>query len=337
MTVLVTGAAGFIGYHLSAYLLKNSYNVIGIDNLNNYYDISLKEARINRLKDVSGFLFRKVDIIDKEKVDSLFDEFGIDYVIHLAAQAGVRYSIKNPYAYINSNIIGFMNILEVCRNHPVKHLIYASSSSVYGGNKLTPFSTDHNVDHPVSLYAATKKSNELMAHTYSHLYGIPTTGLRFFTVYGPWGRPDMAYFTFTESIVNDIPIKVFNHGNMERDFTYIDDIVEGIYKLLPLAPQPNFDWNEQDGRVSTSFAPYRIYNIGNNKPVKLERFISILEEKIGKKANRIYMDMQPGDVLKTYADVSDLEEAIGFRPNTSIEEGLGKFVDWYKDYYNVKI
>lgn len=337
MTVLVTGAAGFIGYHLSAYLAGKSYKVIGIDNLNNYYDTRLKEDRISLLRKESGFLFRKVDITEKGSVNLLFDEFRIDYVIHLAAQAGVRYSITNPYAYIDSNITGFINILEACRNHPVKHLIYASSSSVYGGNRVSPFSTGHSVDHPVSLYAATKKSNELMAHTYSHLFGIPTTGLRFFTVYGPWGRPDMAYFSFTESIINDKPIKVFNHGNMERDFTYIDDIVEGIYKLMPLAPEPDPDWSELDGGPGTSFAPYRIYNIGNNEPVKLEKFISILEEKIGKKAKRVYMDMQPGDVLITYADVSDLEKAAGFRPDTSIEDGLDKFVKWYKKYYNIRI
>jgi UDP-glucuronate 4-epimerase len=335
MNVLVTGASGFIGFHITKLLLDKSYQVIGIDNMSEYYDIYLKESRLNILRKKGNFTFYQIDIKEKSSIDILFKEHKFDYVIHLAAQAGVRYSIINPYAYIDSNIIGFMNILEACRNHPVKHLIYASSSSVYGGNKVTPFSTDHNVDHPVSLYAATKKSNELMAHTYSHLFGIPTTGLRFFTVYGPWGRPDMAYFSFTDSIINGKPIKVFNHGNMERDFTYIDDIVEGIYKLIPLAPEPNPDWNEQNGKLSTSFAPYRIYNIGNNKPVKLEKFISVLEEKIGKKAKKVYMDMQPGDVLKTYADVSDLEEAIGFRPNTSIEEGLGKFVNWYKEYYNI--
>ncbi len=337
MKVLVTGCAGFIGYHMSTYLLNNSYQVIGIDNINDYYEVQLKQDRIKILQNYRGFMFRKINIKHKPNICKLFEEYKFDYVIHLAAQAGVRYSITNPYAYIDSNIIGFMNILEACRNFSVKHLIYASSSSVYGGNKVTPFSTDHNVDHPVSLYAATKKSNELMAHTYSHLYGIPTTGLRFFTVYGPWGRPDMAYFSFTDSIIKDIPIKVFNHGNMERDFTYIDDIVEGIYKLIPLAPKPNQDWNEEEGKLSTSFAPYRIFNIGNNSPVKLERFISVLEEKIGKKAKKVYMDMQPGDVLKTYAEVSDLEETVGFKPATSIEDGLGKFVDWYKNYYKIII
>ena len=336
MRVLVTGCAGFIGYHMSTYLLSNSFQVVGLDNMNSYYDVKLKHERLKNLQNKRGFMFYHVDLKDKPNIHQIFEEYKFDYVIHLAAQAGVRYSITNPYSYIDSNIIGFINILEACRNYPIKHLLYASSSSVYGGNKITPFSTDHNVDHPVSLYAATKKSNELMAHTYSHLFSIPTTGLRFFTVYGPWGRPDMAYFSFTDSIINNKPIKVFNHGNMERDFTYIDDIVEGIYKLIPLAPGANPDWSDEDGRSSTSFAPYKVYNIGNNKPVKLERFISVLEEKIGKKANKVYMDMQPGDVLKTYADVSELEKDIGFKPGTSIEDGLGKFVEWYKSYFKIE-
>jgi UDP-glucuronate 4-epimerase len=334
--ILITGAAGFIGFHLSNLLLDKNYQVVGIDNLNDYYDPKLKEDRLAILGQKNNFIFHKVDLKDKKEVDKIFETYKPDYVINLAAQAGVRYSLKNPYAYVDSNLIGFMNILEACRNYPVKHLLYASSSSVYGGNKVVPFSTNHNVDHPVSLYAATKKSNELMAHTYSYLYGIPTTGLRFFTVYGPWGRPDMAYFSFTKDIIERNPIKVFNHGNMERDFTYIDDIVEAIYKLLDIIPKPNPGWDETKDDISSSFAPYKIYNIGNNQPVKLERFISILEEKIGKKANKIYMDMQPGDVLRTYADVSDLERDIGFKPCTSIEEGLGRFVDWYKEYYNVK-
>lgn len=336
MKVLVTGAAGFIGFHLSNCLLNNSFDVVGVDNLNKYYDVLLKKNRLDILNKYNNFIFKNIDIKRKKLLDEMFSEHKFDYVIHLAAQAGVRYSLTYPYSYIDSNILGFINILEACRYYPVKHLIYASSSSVYGGNKVTPFSTNHNVDHPISLYAATKKSNELMAHTYSHLFGIPTTGLRFFTVYGPWGRPDMAYFSFTDSIINDKPIKVFNHGNMERDFTYIDDIVEGIYELIPLAPEPNPDWSDEDGKSGTSFAPYKVYNIGNNKPIKLERFISVLEEKIGKKANKVYMDMQPGDVLKTYADVSDLEKVIGFKPNTSIEDGLSKFVDWYKDYHKYK-
>ncbi|MGV8148977.1 MAG: NAD-dependent epimerase [Alkaliphilus sp.] len=331
--ILITGAVGFIGFHLSQLLTKEKYQVIGLDNLNTYYDLKLKEDRLAILSKNDNFTFYKVDLQDKLSIDDMFLKHKPDYVINLAAQAGVRYSITNPYDYVDSNLIGFMNILEACRNNPVKHLIYASSSSVYGGNKVTPFSTNHNVDRPVSLYAATKKSNELMAHTYSHLYGIPTTGLRFFTVYGPWGRPDMAYFSFTKNILEGKTINVFNHGKMERDFTYIDDIVEGIYKLIPLAPKANKEWTEAKDDLSSSFAPYKIYNIGNNQPVQLEKFISVLEDKLGKKAVKNYMDMQPGDVLKTYADVSDLEKAISFKPSTSIEDGLGKFVDWYREYY----
>lgn len=333
--VLVTGAAGFIGFHLSNLLLKEGYTVVGIDNLNDYYDVKLKYGRLDILKEKENFLFKKIDLKDKEKIDKLFADECFDYVINLAAQAGVRYSIENPYAYVDSNLIGFVNILEACRHNPVKHLLYASSSSVYGGNKITPFSTEHQVDHPVSLYAATKKSNELMAHTYSHLYKIPTTGLRFFTVYGPWGRPDMAYFSFTDNILNGKPIKVFNHGKMERDFTYIDDIVEGIYKLLSLAPESNAEWDETKDNLSESFAPYKVYNIGNNQPVQLEKFISVLEDKIGNKAKRIYMEMQPGDVVRTYADTSDLEKTINFKPSTSIEDGLEKFTTWYKEFYNI--
>ncbi|SJZ88073.1 NAD-dependent epimerase [Garciella nitratireducens] len=333
--ILITGVAGFIGFHLSNLLLDIGYQVIGIDNLNDYYDPKLKQARLEILEQNNNFTFYKVDLKDKVEVDKIFETYKPEYVINLAAQAGVRYSIKNPYAYVDSNLIGFMNILEACRNYPVRHLLYASSSSVYGGNKVAPFSTNHNVDHPVSLYAATKKSNELMAHTYSHLYGIPTTGLRFFTVYGPWGRPDMAYFSFTKNIIEGNPIKVFNHGKMERDFTYIDDIVEGIYKLLDVIPESNPEWDETKDDISTSFAPYKIYNIGNNQPVQLMKFINILEEKIGKEAEKIYMDMQPGDVLRTYADVSDLEKDIDFKPSTSIEDGLGRFVGWYREYYNV--
>lgn len=337
LKILITGAVGFIGFHLSQYLLKNEDTVVGIDNLTNYYDPILKEDRLKQLNKHSNFTFHKVDLKDKLAVDEIFSNYKPDYVINLAAQAGVRYSIENPYAYMDSNLTGFINILEACRNYPVKHLLYASSSSVYGGNKVAPFSTNHNVDHPVSLYAATKKSNELMAHTYSHLYGIPTTGLRFFTVYGPWGRPDMAYFSFTRDILEGKPIKVFNHGKMERDFTYIDDIVEGIYKLIDRPPVPNKEWDESKDDLSTSFAPYKIYNIGNNQPIQLMKFINVLEEKIGKEAEKIYMDMQPGDVLRTYADVSDLERDINFKPGTSIEEGLGKFVDWYKEYYKVEL
>lgn len=331
--ILLTGAAGFIGFHLTQLLLENQYQVIGIDNMNDYYDVALKKGRLALLQDKAGFSFFEMDLKDRAGINALFELHKPEAVIHLAAQAGVRYSITNPYAYVDSNLIGFVNIIEACRNNPVEHLLYASSSSVYGGNKVAPFSTNHNVDHPVSLYAATKKSNELMAHTYSHLYHIPTTGLRFFTVYGPWGRPDMAYFSFTKDILEGRPIKVFNHGKMERDFTYISDIVEGILKLIPLAPKANPDWNEVDGSISQSRAPYRIYNIGNNSPVQLEKFISVIEEKLGKQANKVYVDMQAGDVLRTYADVADLENAIGFKPSTSIEEGIGKFVDWYKEYY----
>lgn len=335
MKILITGSAGFIGFHLARKLLSEGWQVIGIDNLNDYYDPKLKEDRLAILQKHKDFVFKKVDLKDKTAVDAVFVDYKPEYVINLAAQAGVRYSIQNPYAYIDSNLVGFMNILEACRHNPVRHLIYASSSSVYGGNKVAPFSTNHNVDHPVSLYAATKKSNELMAHTYSHLYGIPTTGLRFFTVYGPWGRPDMAYFSFTKNIFEKKPIKVFNHGKMERDFTYIDDIVYGIVKLIDRPPVPNPNWDERVDDLSTSFAPYKIYNIGNNQPVPLMKFINVLEEKIGIEAEKIYMDMQPGDVLRTYADVTDLERDIDFRPNTSIEEGLSRFVDWYREYYNV--
>lgn len=329
--VLVTGAAGFIGFHLSKKLLEKNYTVIGIDNINDYYSPSLKEDRLRLLKQYSNFSFFKINLREKEKVDNIFNNFKFDYVIHLAAQAGVRYSLENPYAYIDSNIIGFMNILEACRFNPVKHLLYASSSSVYGGNKTVPFSTNHNVDHPVSLYAATKKSNELMAHTYSHLYNIPTTGLRFFTVYGPWGRPDMAYFSFAKNIIEGKPIKVFNYGKMKRDFTYIDDIVEGVVRLIPLVPKSNENWDNKD--ISSSFAPYKIYNIGNNHPVELEKFIAILEEKIGKRAMKEYLSMQSGDVERTYADIGDLEKNINFKPSTSIEDGLELFVDWFKNYY----
>lgn len=335
MKLLVTGAAGFIGYHLSKKLLDKSYRIMGIDNLNDYYDPGLKRSRLGILEKYPDFDFCKVDLKDKEAVDTVFEEYIPTHVVHLAAQAGVRYSIENPFAYVDSNLTGFMNILEACRNYPVKHLVYASSSSVYGGNKVAPFSTNHNVDHPVSLYAATKKSNELMAHTYSHLYNIPTTGLRFFTVYGPYGRPDMAYYSFTKDILAGNPIKVFNHGKMERDFTYIDDIVEGVEKIIDRIPLANEDWDESKDDVSTSFAPYKVYNIGNNNPVQLMRFIRALESAIGKEAEKIYMDMQPGDVLRTYADVSDLERDIGFKPSTCIEDGIERFVNWYREYYKV--
>lgn len=335
MKILITGAGGFIGFHLAQRLLSDGHSLIGIDNLNDYYDVQLKESRLNLLMHNELFQFFKIDIKDHNSIMSLFKQEQPTHVIHLAAQAGVRYSIENPMAYVDSNLIGFVNMLEACRHYPVKHFMYASSSSVYGGNKIAPFSTNHNVDHPVSLYAATKKSNELLAHSYSHLYHIPTTGLRFFTVYGPYGRPDMAYFSFTQDILAGRPIKVFNHGQMERDFTYIDDIVEGILQLIPKAPIANKLWDESHDSISESFAPYKIYNIGNNNPIPLMRFIHALESSIGIEAKKIYMDMQPGDVLRTYADVSDLEHDIGFKPSTTIEEGINRFIEWYLDYYHV--
>lgn len=333
--VLVTGAAGFIGFHLSNKLLQIGFEVYGIDNMNNYYDPNLKNDRLTILRENKNFHFNKMDICDKEKVFQIFDLVGPDYVVNLAAQAGVRYSLENPYAYIDSNVVGFLNILEACRTYTVKHLVYASSSSVYGGNHEIPFSTEHNVDHPVSLYAATKKSNELMAHTYSHLYNIPTTGLRFFTVYGPWGRPDMAYYSFTKSIINNEKIKVYNYGKMERDFTYIDDIVNGIVGVMNKIPTSVEGWSERENGISTSFAPYRIYNIGNNNPVQLKQFIKVLEDSIGMEADKVYMEMQPGDVLKTYADIVPLINDINFKPSIEIEEGIGKFVEWYRTYYNM--
>lgn len=333
--ILVTGAAGFIGFHLSKLWLEQGYTIAGLDNINDYYDPQLKEDRLQVLKQYEHFQFTQLDLKDKAALDQLFAELRPDYVVHLAAQAGVRYSIDNPYAYLDSNLTGFLNILEACRHFPVKHLLYASSSSVYGGNTVVPFSTNHNVDHPVSLYAATKKANELMAHTYSHLYGIPTTGLRFFTVYGPWGRPDMAYFSFTRDILAGKTIKVFNHGHMERDFTYVDDIVAAIARLTAKIPQPNPDWVEADGDLSSSSAPYKIYNIGNNNPEKLGTFIAALETAIGQEANKEYLPMQAGDVPRTYADTSDLEHDIGFKPQTSIQDGLKLFFAWYRDYYHV--
>lgn len=332
MKVLVTGAAGFIGSRLIE-LLGNKNEIVGIDNLNDYYDTSLKIARLNNLNQKNNFRFLKMDLADKDLMLNLFSKENFDIVIHLGAQAGVRYSIENPYAYIDSNIIGMMNILEGARNNPVQHLIYASSSSVYGGNKKVPFSTEDSVDHPVSLYAATKKSNELMAHTYSNLYDIPTTGLRFFTVYGPFGRPDMAYFSFTNKIVKGETIEVFNNGDMMRDFTYIDDVVEGIIRLIPEIPQRNTNWTEKD--VSESWAPYRIFNIGNSTPVKLLDFIETIEKHLGIKAKKVFKPMQPGDVQKTFADVADLERVINFKPTTTIDSGIKEFVNWYKDYYQI--
>jgi len=331
--VLVTGAAGFIGFHLSNRLLKEGYSIIGIDDLNDYYDVELKKSRLALLKEKQHFTFYQTKLEDKEKVDAIFAQHKPNIVVNLAAQAGVRYSLENPYAYIDSNITGFLNILEASRHNPVDHLVYASSSSVYGGNTKMPFSVNHSVDHPVSLYAATKKSNELMAHTYSHLYNIPTTGLRFFTVYGPWGRPDMALFLFTDAIMNNKPIKVFNNGNMKRDFTYIDDIVEGITRLIPKQPQKNQDWDADKADPATSSAPYKVFNIGNNNPENLMSYIEILEKHLGKEAKKDFLPLQPGDVPATYADTSALEAYVNFKPNTSLEEGIGQFVNWYKEYY----
>lgn len=334
--ILVTGSAGFIGYHLSKRLCEDGWEVIGVDNVNNYYDITLKESRLNQLNSLENFIFYKLDISDKHKVIDLFKKEKFDYVVNLAAQAGVRYSLLNPYAYIESNINGFLNILEGCRHYPVKHLVYASSSSVYGANTKIPFSVQDNVDHPVSLYAATKKSNELLAHAYSSLYNIPVSGLRFFTVYGPWGRPDMAYFIFTRAILESKPIEIFNFGKMKRDFTYIDDIIEGIVRVIHKVPEQNTDWkNNLNHDPSSSYAPYRLYNIGNNQPVELEKLIETIEKKLNKLAIRHYKTMQPGDVETTYADINDLSESVGFKPSTSIEDGIEKFVNWYLEYYGV--
>jgi UDP-glucuronate 4-epimerase len=332
-SILVTGAAGFIGFHLSKKLCSLGYAVTGIDNLNDYYEVSLKEARLNILKRTEGFTFHKLELTDKKGIDALFEKNKFRYVVNLAAQAGVRYSLTNPYAYLESNLHGFLNILEACRYNKVEHLVYASSSSVYGANKTMPFSVHDNVDHPISLYAATKKSNELMAHTYSALYNLPTTGLRFFTVYGPYGRPDMALFIFTKAILEGKPIDVYNHGKMKRDFTFIDDIVEGIVRLLPTVPESDSTWNGTNPDAATSFAPYRLYNIGNNSPVELLRFIEVIEENLGKKAVKNLLPIQEGDVPETFADVDALTKAVGFKPATSIEEGIGKFVAWYKEYY----
>jgi UDP-glucuronate 4-epimerase len=333
--ILVTGAAGFIGFHLSKRLCEEGWDVTGLDNLNNYYDVNLKLARLEQLTPYKNFKFTKLDLANKENILNLFETEKFDYVINLAAQAGVRYSLINPYSYINSNISGFLNILEGCRHFAVGHLVYASSSSVYGANTKIPFSVHHNVDHPLSLYAATKKANELMAHTYSSLYNIPTTGLRFFTVYGPWGRPDMAAFLFTKAITEGRPIEVFNNGNMKRDFTYIDDIVEGVFRVTTKIPQPDPEWNGEIPDTATSFAPYKIYNIGNNQPVDLMYFIQIIEEHLGKKAVKNLLPMQPGDVYATYANVDDLMKEVGFKPETDIREGLKKFIKWYMEFYKL--
>ncbi|HEX6099713.1 MAG TPA: NAD-dependent epimerase [Thermoanaerobaculia bacterium] len=333
MPVLVTGAAGFIGYHVSKRLLERGETVVGLDNVNDYYDPSLKEARLRMLRELPGFRFERMDIADTAGMAALFTEHRPERVIHLAAQAGVRYSLINPHAYTESNVTGFLNILEGCRAVRTAHLVYASSSSVYGSNERQPFSEHHTVDHPVSLYAATKKANELMAHTYAHLFAIPCTGLRFFTVYGPWGRPDMALFKFTKGILAGEPIPVFNEGRMIRDFTYIDDIVEGVVRVLdhPAAPDPSFDPANPDPAASN--APYRVFNIGNNQPVPLLDCIHLLEEALGRKAEMDLLPLQPGDVTSTMADVSELEAAVGFRPTTTLADGIAAFVRWYRDYY----
>jgi UDP-glucuronate 4-epimerase len=351
MKILVTGSAGFIGFCLTTKLLENGNEVVGLDSLNDYYDVTLKYARLtengiclsdvrqNKLvesKKYSNYRFIKLNLEDKSKLLHLCRKEGFDIVVNLAAQAGVRYSISNPDAYIQANIVGFLNVLEACRYNKVKHLVYASSSSVYGLNKQMPFSVKHNVDHPISLYAATKKSNELMAHTYSQLYSIPTSGLRFFTVYGPWGRPDMACFLFAEAILKGQPIKVFNHGKMKRDFTYVDDIVSGIINVITKPATPDPDWNANEPDPSRSSAPYRIYNIGNNTPVELIEFIREIEKNCGKKAKLEMMDLQPGDVSATWADVDEMVESFNYRPSTTIQQGLKKFVDWYKAHYKAE-
>lgn len=338
MKVLVTGAAGFIGSHVSLYLLERGDEVVGLDNVNDYYDVNLKYDRLKRIerhKHASNFSFVKMDVENREGMADLFAEHKFDKVVHLAAQAGVRYSIENPHAYIDANIVGFMNVLEGCRHNDVQHLVYASSSSVYGANEAMPFSVHDNVDHPVSLYAASKKANELMAHTYSHLYNLPTTGLRFFTVYGPWGRPDMALFLFTKAILEDKPIKVFNYGNHRRDFTYIDDIVEGIIRTLDNTAQSNPEWSGKTPDPGTSKAPWRVYNIGAQTPVHLMEYIETLEQALGKTAEKELLPLQMGDVPDTYADVEALVKDVDYRPKTTIKEGIGNFVEWYKEYFKV--
>lgn len=335
-SILITGSAGFIGFHLSLRASKLGYKVVGIDNLNDYYDVNLKRSRLNVLQQETNFNFFHCDLADKRSIDEVFSKNEFFAVVNLAAQAGVRYSLINPHAYLESNLHGFLNILEACRHHKIQHLIYASSSSVYGANKKMPFSVHDNVDHPISLYAASKKSNELMAHTYSALFNLPTTGLRFFTVYGPFGRPDMALFLFTKAILEGMPINVFNHGKMRRDFTYIDDIIEAIVRLIPKIPTPNGNWNGLAPDPATSFAPYRLFNIGNNKPVELSHFIEVIENKLGKKAIKNLMPLQEGDVPENFADVDDLMREVGFKPSTSIEVGIEKFINWYKEYYKVK-
>ena len=335
MRILVTGTAGFIGSTLAIRLLERGDEVIGVDNVNDYYDPSLKEARLERLKVYEKFTEVRISLEDRPAIEKVFQDYKPQRVVNLAAQAGVRYSLENPQAYIDANIVGFTNILEGCRHHNVEHLVYASSSSVYGANESMPFSVHDNVDHPVSLYAASKKANELMAHTYSHLFNLPTTGLRFFTVYGPWGRPDMALFMFTKNIIEGKPIDVFNYGKHQRDFTYIDDIVEGVIRTLDHVAEPNPNWSGKDPDSATSKAPYRIYNIGSNNPCELLRYIEIIEECVGKKAIKNLLPLQPGDVPATYADVEALIQDVGYKPSTAIEEGVAKFVNWYRDFYKV--
>jgi UDP-glucuronate 4-epimerase len=335
MKILVTGAAGFIGMHTSLRLLARGDEVVGLDNLNDYYDPTLKEARLARLTPHAAFRFVKLDVADRAGMEALFAAEKFDRVIHLAAQAGVRYSLQNPQAYIDSNVVGFMNILEGCRHSKVQHLVYASSSSVYGGNTKMPFSEQDSVDHPVSIYAATKKANELMAHTYSHLYGLPTTGLRFFTVYGPWGRPDMALFLFTQAILEGRPIDVFNHGRMKRDFTYVDDIVEGVIRTLDHVADPDPAFDALQPNPGTSNAPYRVFNIGNHDPVELMSFVGAIEDALGMRAEKNFLPLQDGDVPATYADTAALGEWTGFAPATSVRDGVGRFVSWYRDYYKV--
>lgn len=334
--VLITGAAGFIGFHLSKKMIGNGFQVTGLDVVNDYYDVNLKYSRLDILNKLDGFSFHKANLADKEAINDIFSKGKFDFVVNLAAQAGVRYSLQNPHAYLESNLHGFLNILEACRHNSVKHLVYASSSSVYGANKAMPFSVHQNVDHPISLYAASKKSNELMAHTYSALFGLPTTGLRFFTVYGPYGRPDMALFLFTKAILEGKPIDVFNNGKMKRDFTYVDDIVESIARLTPNIAKPNSSWDGMKPDPATSFAPYRLFNIGNNQPVELLRFIEVIEQKLGRKAVKNMLPLQEGDVPETYADVEDLMKTVDFKPATPIEKGVGNFIDWYLDYYKIK-
>lgn len=331
--ILVTGAAGFIGFHLASKYLEEGCRVVGLDNLNDYYDVNLKLARLDILKQMQGFDFVRCDLEDAKSLTGLFRTHQFEVVVHLAAQAGVRYSLVNPQAYVRSNLLGFVNVLEACRHNSARHLLYASSSSVYGGVTKMPFSVHQNVDHPLSVYAATKKANELLAHTYSHLYRLPTTGLRFFTVYGPWGRPDMALFLFTRAILAGEAIHIFNHGQMERDFSYIDDVVDGVFRLTDHLPEPDANWNGEQPDPGSSAAPYRLYNVGNSKPVPLMQLIAVLEKCLGVEAKKEFQPMQPGDVPATYADIDDLEREVGFQPRTDIETGVARFVAWYREYY----